>query len=403
MRRLRDKSQHSAPAISLVCSHTDLQTSAARAVFEDDVILADNFTAMLHAAIDALPDDWDVLLLGALGAVHPSYYAVNFGHALLAGGCRWPRGARAAFKNKEGLPDDGVAIHVPLRPFGTHAYALSERGARKLLAAAPRANYHVDVVAWGLRRLRLFAVHPLLARQTHEDTTIGGHQDRSFLPDFVIDHCTRTHPQAHTLAHTARPLASKLATKHSRVAHDTTGTRRHRARRVGGCSHVAVCLCVCVCARRHGDRLRVGMECAAHANLDPSAQHSGHDRTLPELDVHGHAPRMAIASEGPTRRGHRLLERRRLRHFPVSRAHSSDIAAESTALAAIAAGEFRGQRCASRRRSRERMMLTRRARALRSGPDVYFTRQTWRRVASHEAWACGSLGACDAVRQDHAA
>ena len=160
------------------------------AVFEDDVILADNVTQMLHASLDALPDDWDVLLLGALGAVHPSYYAVNFGHAMLAGGCRWPRGARAAFK-KNAISDGGVAVHTPLRPFGTHAYAISERGARKLLAAAPRASYHVDVVAWGLRSLRLFAVHPLLARQTHEDTTIGGAHDRTFLPEIVIDQCTR--------------------------------------------------------------------------------------------------------------------------------------------------------------------------------------------------------------------
>ena len=39
------------------------------AVFEDDVVLADNFTSMLDAAMDELPDDWDVLMLGALGAV----------------------------------------------------------------------------------------------------------------------------------------------------------------------------------------------------------------------------------------------------------------------------------------------------------------------------------------------
>ena len=161
--------------------------ACARAVFEDDVVLADNFTEQLSAALDALPDDWDVCLLGALGAVHPSYYAVNLGHAMLAGGCRYPRGARKAFQ--DGEPDGGVAIHTPLRPFGTHAYALSERGAAKLLAAAPRANYHVDVVAWGLRSLNLFAVHPLLARQTHDDTTIGGHHDRSWLPEIVIDQC----------------------------------------------------------------------------------------------------------------------------------------------------------------------------------------------------------------------
>lgn len=157
------------------------------AVFEDDVVLADNFTSQLHAALEELPDDWDVLLLGALGAVHPSYYLMNTLHAVMAGGLRWPRGFRQAFFRK----DDGkpVAVHTPLRPFGTHAYVISPSGARKLLAAAPRASYHVDVVAWGLRSLRLFAVHPLLAKQTHGDTTIGGQNDRTWLPEIIIDPC----------------------------------------------------------------------------------------------------------------------------------------------------------------------------------------------------------------------
>jgi hypothetical protein len=60
-------------------------------VFEDDVVLADNFTDALAAAMEELPDDWDVLLIGALGAIHPRYYHVNVPHAIVAGGLRWPR------------------------------------------------------------------------------------------------------------------------------------------------------------------------------------------------------------------------------------------------------------------------------------------------------------------------
>mmetsp|Transcript_31848 Transcript_31848/g.75235 ORF Transcript_31848/g.75235 Transcript_31848/m.75235 type:complete len:191 (-) Transcript_31848:89-661(-) len=73
------------------------------------------------------------------------------------------------------------AVHVPLRPAGTHAYVISPAGARKLLAGCPRANYHVDVAAWGLRSLQLFCVNPLLAKQTHADTTIGGNKDFAWL------------------------------------------------------------------------------------------------------------------------------------------------------------------------------------------------------------------------------
>jgi len=143
-------------------------------VFEDDVMVSSDFKAKLTAAMKNLPADWDVLLLGSIGAISPKYYHVNFFHALAAGGMRWPRW-------------HAEDVHEPLRAFGTHAYMVSEKGAAELLRRCPRVNYHVDVVAWGLRGLRLFAIHPLLAKQTHEDTTIGGKDDRSFLPQFVID------------------------------------------------------------------------------------------------------------------------------------------------------------------------------------------------------------------------
>jgi len=143
-------------------------------VFEDDVVVSPDFCDKLNAAMEHLPDDWDVLLLGAVGAVSPKYYHINFMHALLAGGLRWPRW-------------HAEDVHEPMRPFGTHAYLVSARGAAKLLQKCPKVNYHVDVVAWGLRSLRLYAIHPLLAKQTHEDTTIGGLSDRSWCPQFIID------------------------------------------------------------------------------------------------------------------------------------------------------------------------------------------------------------------------
>ena len=44
----------------------------------------------------------------------------------VAGGLRWPRGFRQAFFRKDnGKP---VAVHTPLRPFGTHAYVISPSG-----------------------------------------------------------------------------------------------------------------------------------------------------------------------------------------------------------------------------------------------------------------------------------
>merc|ERR1719401_1821141 len=40
-------------------------------VFEDDVLLADNFKERLKTVLAELPADWDICLLGAMGLVHP--------------------------------------------------------------------------------------------------------------------------------------------------------------------------------------------------------------------------------------------------------------------------------------------------------------------------------------------
>ena len=125
---------------------------------------------------------WDVLLIGALGCVNPSgRHGLNRINAFVSGGGRKPR------KLSE-------HIHVPRRPFGTHAYALSKRGAAKLLRRASKASIHVDAVAWGLPELNIYCVHPMLAYQAFDQpTTIGdtsgGLEER--LPNICIDPYTR--------------------------------------------------------------------------------------------------------------------------------------------------------------------------------------------------------------------
>jgi len=118
-------------------------------VFEDDAVLMPEFRSRLAAALNDLPVDWDVLLLGAFGCVHPSGVYGPYGIFKLFG---WVGGGTRKTRK---LPGDG-GLHVPWRPYGTHAYLLSPSGARKLLETCPRANYHVDNVAWGVRRPFLF-------------------------------------------------------------------------------------------------------------------------------------------------------------------------------------------------------------------------------------------------------
>lgn len=163
-------------------------------VLEDDVVLAENFREVVLSSLQQLrvaSDDasqsslaWDVLLLGALGCVHPDKkYGVNWLPSLVGGKWRQTRPVGDPFvigaatepqQSKQQQKEEIASIHVPLCPYGMHAYLLSPAGAAKLLRLIPpRATYHVDVVAWGKREVNILAVHPLVVWQTHLDTTIG--------------------------------------------------------------------------------------------------------------------------------------------------------------------------------------------------------------------------------------
>ena len=66
-------------------------------IFEDDIVLEPDFARRVCAAMDDLPPDWDVMLIGALGLVHPErkyglWWLVHFLPQLLflpASGMRW--------------------------------------------------------------------------------------------------------------------------------------------------------------------------------------------------------------------------------------------------------------------------------------------------------------------------
>ena len=155
-------------------------------ILEDDASFADGFGLAVVESLSqlsALDPEWDVLLVGALGCVHPRFrYGANVLHGLMGGGWRWPRSL-------------SPQLHVPLRPFGTHAYVVSVKGARKLFNQCKRANFHVDVSAWGQPNLRLYlatdASGRLLSTQAATgDTTIGGLADRTWLPAFTVDEYT---------------------------------------------------------------------------------------------------------------------------------------------------------------------------------------------------------------------
>jgi GR25 family glycosyltransferase involved in LPS biosynthesis len=157
--------------------------------FEDDVVVLvkdddKNFLRRVSELVDELEEcdaDWDVLFLGALGCVHPDgKFGLNRIAGFMSGGGR---------KRRRITPH----IHVPHRPLGAHAYALSKRGAAKLLQGASKVTGHVDVVAWGLPNLKVYCVHPMLVYQGMEaQSTIGAVTKglETKLPRIVVDDYT---------------------------------------------------------------------------------------------------------------------------------------------------------------------------------------------------------------------
>jgi GR25 family glycosyltransferase involved in LPS biosynthesis len=156
-------------------------------VLEDDAVVSENFHEKAQQMIDELQDNpetkdnWDVLLLGAFSCVHPERkYGKYRPQAWLLGDGRKQRRVTQH-------------IQIPHRPLGTHAYILSQRGARKLLNRASKATWHVDCVVWGIRELDLFICDPMLVFQdTESPSTVGAVTTgiETWLPKWKMDDYT---------------------------------------------------------------------------------------------------------------------------------------------------------------------------------------------------------------------
>eukprot|EP00930_Biecheleria_cincta_P001495 TRINITY_DN102632_c0_g1_i1.p1 TRINITY_DN102632_c0_g1~~TRINITY_DN102632_c0_g1_i1.p1 ORF type:complete len:467 (-),score=50.74 TRINITY_DN102632_c0_g1_i1:40-1440(-) len=135
-------------------------------VLEDDAVVFANFNSNLQRLIGEMPEDWDVCLLGAVGCIDSEKESLHMKlYGLATGGTRKSPGqSRSVSPN----------LYVPYKPAGTHAYMVSRRGAAKLLERLPKARYHVDLSAWSLQDLNLYAAKEFLATQEFgDDTTVS--------------------------------------------------------------------------------------------------------------------------------------------------------------------------------------------------------------------------------------
>jgi len=135
-------------------------------VLEDDVRLMPQFGDKLRRLISELPEDWEVCLLGAIGCISPEVEALPMKfYSFCTGG-----GRKSPGKTRRVSP----SAFVPHRPAGTHAYIVSQRGAQRLLKDLPLARYHVDLAAWALPDLKLYAAVEFLATQDFDgDSTVS--------------------------------------------------------------------------------------------------------------------------------------------------------------------------------------------------------------------------------------
>lgn len=163
-----DRRHYASPMCSTFCSQSMLgiylahrriweevvsRELSSAVIFEDDVTFTQNIATVLPKAIQELPEDWDLLHLGCLSCSSSKPTLI---HALTD----WPK------LMKPNLQPHTSHLAIPETTFGTEAYAISLRGAQKLLALLPRATNHVDyMITSVLAHLHHYSVYPQVAYQ----------------------------------------------------------------------------------------------------------------------------------------------------------------------------------------------------------------------------------------------
>jgi GR25 family glycosyltransferase involved in LPS biosynthesis len=156
-------------------------------IFEDDVVLQPNFLADLAQALSEVPQDFDILALGAFGSEGtPNFFSVVMG---MLGMTQTP----VSIAN---------GIKIPEVALGTHAYVLSRTGAQRMLKALDgKIHNHIDYCIQSLakkRKINRYVVTPRIAYQTSTDSSVSSNVAsqhpvllNAFLSNFYIDRGVR--------------------------------------------------------------------------------------------------------------------------------------------------------------------------------------------------------------------
>lgn len=125
-------------------------------VLEDDAVLTPDFGTRLHEALEAVPEDFDILLLGCFFLCDARReYPLHL---------RSVKPFMTLRKEETTWVSGQTTVYVPEMFGGTHCYVVSAKGARQLLTLIPKVGYHVDM-EMNHPLLRVYAASPALARQ----------------------------------------------------------------------------------------------------------------------------------------------------------------------------------------------------------------------------------------------
>lgn len=128
-------------------------------VLEDDVNLAADAGPRVLRALGQLPETWDIMYLGCLTYCSPPDSKDAPPAIVRAFANAFGNGARASRHSED--------LAIPGFPTGTHAYALSLKGASRLLDLLRWPRFHVDIeMASVLSSMEAFAMHPVVAYQS---------------------------------------------------------------------------------------------------------------------------------------------------------------------------------------------------------------------------------------------
>jgi len=157
-------------AIGCALSHmktwrTFLETDDEYAIiFEDDVVLEDDFINKLNLAMTHVPSSFDILYLGCMGCNNEQ--SINI--------IKWAMMIMVKPVEPKIIND---YISVPSVSFATHAYVLSRKGAETLLKEIDgNLNNHIDISMQQLAsdgKIETYVSTPRIAYQTSTDNSVS--------------------------------------------------------------------------------------------------------------------------------------------------------------------------------------------------------------------------------------